>query len=438
MSSVLIIDGEPEFRSTAVQALAGAGYRVTTAASADEGARAWSEGAHAVVLIGSGDGARLLETLAQGAAARAAGALFILALARAGSAPPLSPHTHDLLYKPLQPDELISKIRNAVELRRLRQRVRAPASDADEALFLTRSPAMEQVLNAARELASQPAAPILLEGERGAGKEALARFIHARTPRRADEPFSAVNCAAGAGPALERGALDLACGGTLFLDAVEVLDPALQPRLLQLLDAQEADRSGASSAECAPPRLIAASHDNLLDAVKAGRFRLDLYHRLAAHRLAVPPLRERREDLIPLARALLHTLSLQLARAAPQLSVEAERKLLAYRFPGNLREPRNALERALVISRAASLGAAELSLGAEHSASSSDGQGEPFLDLRLSPGGAPPTLAQVEKLYVEEVLKHTRSNRTQAARLMGVSYPTVIKKIADYRIRLCP
>jgi len=177
-------------------------------------------------------------------------------------------------------------------------------------------------------------------------------------------------------------------------------------------------------------RVVAATNRNLGEEVRAGRFRLDLFHRLDVFGLRVPPLRERREDLPELSRFLLARIAARLLKPAPKLLPETDKVLAAYSWPGNVRELRNVLERAVILERGGVISAGSLLLGEVGPQT-----GGAFFEAQQI-DGRPPTLAELEKLYLERLLQHAGGNRTQVARLLDVSYPTVAKKIADYGIVL--
>jgi len=207
------------------------------------------------------------------------------------------------------------------------------------------SSAMRPVLEVLSRVAAHDV-PVLLRGESGSGKSALARSLHAASPRR-ERPLVPVDCRELAAEALRSGRslaarIEEALGSTLLLEEVGALPERLQAGLLSLLEPSGAGRA-------APVRVVATSERRLEDAVAAGEFRGDLLRRLAVVEVRVPPLRARREDVLPLARAFLGASGLRRGEGPPALSPRAERALLAYPWPGNLRELRNAVERALVL-----------------------------------------------------------------------------------------
>ena len=455
--SILLVDDEKSFRVIAGEALSREGYAVRTAESGSAGARAFHEDPPDVCVLDRNlpdiDGVELLATLSKEAHDRGLDTLFLVATAYAdveNAVHALRQGAEDYLTKPIQLPDLLIKISKALEARRLRNRVRALQPPAAASLLATRSAAMREVIERAQKVAQSPSTSVLLQGESGTGKEVLARFIHESTPGRRDEAFVELNCAAIAEGLLEselfghergaftdakltkRGLLELAGGGTLFLDEVGELPQALQTKLLRALETMTFRRVGGTRDLHADVRIIAATNRDLVEGVRQGRFRLDLFHRLDVFHLTLPPLRQRREDILPLARYLLERLSQRLLKPPLALSAAAEKVLATYSYPGNVRELRNALERAMILEVGAQIGPASLLLGDP----ASPGEGQPFFAVRLPENGKPPTLDELEKAYIERLLTHAGGNRTQVARLLDVSYPTVAKKITDFGIKL--
>ena len=457
-NSVLVVDDEKSFRVIAEEALVREGYAVRTAGSGAAGKAAFLEDPPDVIILDRNlpdiDGVELLGVLSKEAQERGVDTLFLVATAYAdveNAVLALRQGADDYLTKPIQLSELVVKIRKALEARRLRNRVRALRREGRpgiDALLDSKSAAMREVVDRARKVAQSPSTTVLLQGESGTGKEVLARLIHDETPGRRDEAFVALNCAAIAEGLLEselfghergaftdarsgkRGLLELAASGTLFLDEIGELGPVLQTKLLRALETTTFRRVGGTRDLAADVRIIAATNRNLEEEVAAGRFRLDLFHRLDVFHLTLPPLRERREDIPQLARWLLERIAQRLLRPAPGFSPEAEKVLFGYSYPGNVRELRNVLERALILESGPQITPASLVLGK---------LARPplgFFSVGLGDDGRPPTLAELEKQYLERLLAHAQGNRAQVARLLDVSYPTVAKKIADYGIKL--
>jgi two-component system response regulator FlrC len=295
---------------------------------------------------------------------------------------------------------------------------------------------MLRVLEIAESVASSRA-PVLVQGESGTGKELLARYLHEAGCRRG-RPFVAVNCAALPRELLEselfgheRGAFtgaitrkvgkfELANGGTLLLDEVSEMELGLQAKLLRVLQEYEIDRVGGAAPIPVDVRIVATTNRRLRDMVERGSFREDLYYRLTVIPVVLPPLRDRRGDVELLAEHCLarHATSGRRFRLAP----DARAALAARPWPGNVRELENTLERAALLAGSAELTAADLE----------DRDAPP---PRLGGGLAGLTVREVERQLILETLARTNNNRTQAARLLGISIRTLRNKLTEYRQR---
>ena len=340
----------------------------------------------------------------------------------------------DFLQKPLSgPAELRELVRRASERRQLRDRVEV--SEVGEVPPLSfGAPAMKPVVDALGRVAATEATVLLL-GESGVGKEVAARAIHAMSPR-AKGPFVAINCAALSEALLEselfghekgaftgafgrkRGKLELAEGGTFFLDEAGELKPDLQARLLRVLQERRFERVGGTQLVHADVRWIAATNQDLQARVAGGQFRADLYYRLAVFPIRLPPLRERPEDLLPLARTLLTRVGRELGRPGLRLDEAGVQALGARAWPGNVRELANALERAAILS---------------------DG---PVLDARwleddAAPRGAadaapPGSLEALERDAIRRALAASGGNRRLAAEQLGMGLRTLYEKLKRF------
>jgi two-component system response regulator FlrC len=360
----------------------------------------------------------------------------------------------EYLQKPLSgPDELRLVVGRAVERKGLRRHVeaagRTAAPGGPEGPALTwGAPAMRPVTEALGKVA-RTAATVLLLGESGTGKEVAARAIHAESPRR-DGPFLAINCAALTETLLEselfghekgaftgaterrRGRLELADGGTFFLDEVGELKAELQAKLLRVLQERRFERVGGSRTLEVDVRVVAATNRDLRAMMEKGTFREDLYHRLAVFPIRLPPLRERPEDLLPLARALLARAAVELKRPALTLSPGAERRLLGYRWPGNVRELANALERAAILSEGGTVSEEHLWLDDEPAARGKGAPGGAAGGADV-PGAAPlKTLAELEREAVVRTLEAVGGNRRRAAEVLGIGERTLYDKLKRY------
>jgi transcriptional regulator with PAS, ATPase and Fis domain len=296
------------------------------------------------------------------------------------------------------------------------------------------SPALLAALEQARQ-AARSDADTLLEAESGTGKELLARFIHQESARAA-KPFVAINCAAVPEHLLEaelfghvRGAFtgalsshagkfELASGGTLLLDEIGELPPALQPKLLRVLQEREFYRLGDSRPTCVNVRVIASTNRSLHGLVREGHFREDLYYRLNVIPLTLPPLRERGEDVIELAEYF--TVKFAAPNSPPAMSGHFRAALLSHPWPGNVRELANSIRRAVALCHVDEIDADALRLGAPPALGPA-----PWLKPGLS-------LREAEKALLEITLEATAGNRTRAVALLGVSLRTVRNKIREH------
>ncbi|MFO0596294.1 MAG: sigma 54-interacting transcriptional regulator [Myxococcaceae bacterium] len=280
----------------------------------------------------------------------------------------------------------------------------ANLGQTDEVRIIAFSPAMRQAVSAAIDVSRAPTT-VLLTGETGSGKEVIARFIHDSSAR-AGAPFTLINCGTLGAPAqLEAFATALAHGGTVVLDEISAIPIDVQGRLLTMLEGEH------------PSRIIATSHRDLREAVERGALRSDLFYRLDVFPIAVPPLRERREDIQALATTLLRRIAETLHRPALALTGEALSLLEAQRWNGNVRELANVLERATIRARGAMIDAADLGLVAKPT------------DTSTFPAWLPLDLVQLERLAIAEALRRTNGNRTHAARLLNLGLRTLRQKL---------
>jgi DNA-binding NtrC family response regulator len=354
----------------------------------------------------------------------------------------------DYLSKPLQLPELVVTAKKALEAKRLRSAVQRLTDRAQAVLgdFLPgESPAMREVIDRIDKVAVAVDTTVLIQGESGTGKELVADLIHRRTPGRAKQPFVEINCASLPEALLEselfgyekgaftdakspkRGLFEAADGGTLFLDEIGEMQPGTQAKLLRVLEDTTFRRLGGTRDLRVDVRVVAATNKDLAAEVKRGAFRLDLYHRLDVFHLRLPPLRERREDILALGRHFLAIFGKRMKKPAARFAPATERILHEYDYPGNVRELKNLVERAVILS-------AGEEIRPEHIVLSGPARDVPaaFFAVNLDAQGNPPDLEALEKAYIARLLELAHGNKTQVARLLGVSYPTVAKKIADY------
>jgi DNA-binding NtrC family response regulator len=346
---------------------------------------------------------------------------------------------HDYVTKPFDIAELIDKLRLAVA-------DRLPAASPDDDDQLGPSAPMRQLAMQARRIAAR-ARTVLLSGESGAGKEVLARHLHRLAHGKAEAPFVAVNCGAIPESLIEsalfghergaftgadrvrRGYLEQAQGGTLFLDEIAELEPAMQVRLLRVLQEREVRRLGAETSIALDLRVICATHRDLRAWVREGRFREDLYYRINVVHLRVPPLRERPDDVLWLARRFVTAYASAAGERPRALSVGARAALLTHDWPGNVRELHNRIERACVFGGEGPIEARDLF---EERAEAADA-GEAHAAAPL------PTLdafvAAAERDYLAAVLARFGGRVGVAAQALGVSRKTLWEKSKRYGLR---
>src|SRR5256885_12404060 len=319
----------------------------------------------------------------------------------------------------------------------------------DRLPWIAEDPASRRLLDLAEKVAAAPTT-LLITGESGSGKDHFARLVHELGPRR-DAPFLKLDCASLPPALVERelfghergsfagavdrklGRLELGGAGTILLDEVAALSPAAQGKLLRVLQERAFERLGGTEPLHIEARLIALTNVDLPAAVKSGGFREDLYFRLNVLTLEVPPLRERRVDILPLAEHLLAILRSIHARPNAQLSDSARRMLAAYAWPGNVRELRNALERAVVFSRPAR--GATAAQGdfldpqdfPENVRAAAPGAASPVADLR--------SLEEVEREVIAGTLEATHYQISRSAAALGISRKTLLEKRKKYGLK---
>jgi transcriptional regulator with PAS, ATPase and Fis domain len=313
--------------------------------------------------------------------------------------------------------------------------------------IIGRSPKFIAAVDDARKVAAT-ATTVLLTGESGTGKEVLARAIHHASARAAGG-FVALNCAAlsealveselfgherGAftgADKLKRGRFELAAGGTLFLDEIGELTPAVQAKLLRVLQERQYERVGGTTTLYADIRIIAATNRDLERAVADGRFREDLYYRVAVFRIHLPTLRERGEDVLLLADHFVRELGAKMERQEPGLSGEARELLLAHSWPGNIRELQNAIERALILARGGLMSGEHLGIVPRPPR---DATIPALTTLPKDDAASFLTIAAQEKRVIAEALQRTHGHKARAAALLGLTRFQLYSRLKRYHI----
>ena len=446
---MLVVDDEVLIRQSLHAVLADEGFAVAAAQSAAEAWRAFERDRPDIVLLdlvlGDGNGLDLLRRMKE-----VAPSIKVVVISAHGSfehaVGAMKLGAYDFIKKPFELEEVVATVRNAARTSALEQRV-AYLSDHDRrrsgSHLIYESAVMRDLVREITIVATNPVPVLLLLGETGTGKQVLTRHFHDSSGREGG-PLVELNCSAipealieselfgherGAfSDARERklGLVEVADGGTLFLDEVGDLGSAAQAKLLTFLEQRTFRRVGATSTRTVDVRIVAATNRDLREMVAARSFREDLWYRLSAFALRVPPLRERTEDVAPLAQAFLADASRQYRRRWGRIADEAMRLLCGYRWPGNVRELRSVMNRAALlhdddvlrpIHLPSEIGAAVFaSPVADHSAGA-------------APSATIPTLETVELAHIRRVLDLCGGNRTVAAQYLDITRQTLARKI---------
>ncbi len=440
MPKLLVIDDDPAFRDGLAETLRDLGHDVTEAVDGEEGLALFNAARPDLVFLDlrmpGMDGLAVLARLRGNAASPSAPVVVLTAFASgANTIDAMRQGAFDHLTKPLGRDEVIEVLDRA--LSRAFAATAAVAEPVDGPLV-----GASLAIRAVQKLIGMAAASdatVLVTGETGTGKELVARALHDHGPRAAG-PFVSVNCAAipaelleselfGHVPGAFTGAIKAqagrfreAQGGTLLLDEIGDMDAAMQAKILRVLQERVVTPVGGRP-EPVDVRIVAATHRDLLHLVDAGGFRADLYYRLHVIPIALPPLRERVSDIVPLAR---HFLRLADPRATKHLSAEAAALLESWGWPGNVRELRNAVERAAALARGPAIDAADLDFlrqaGITKPADAAVGT-----DLTL-----PEAVAELERAMIRRALAEGRGSRAEAARKLGINRQLLYDKMKRY------
>jgi len=431
--SLLVVDDEEGMRVGLEKALSLEGYRVASAATGAEARRRARQErfdcAFVDLKLPDLSGTELLSDLKQSGTA----VVIITAFASVDTAVhAMKLGAVDYLQKPFDNHDIVALADRLCLGAPDREKVPDPAENSDA--LVSASPAMKRIVETLRKVMDSEI-PLLLQGESGTGKEMLARFVHEKGPR-SSRPFVAINCAAIPHELLESelfghekgaftgahaaamGKFEAAGAGTIFLDEVGEMGAPLQTKLLRALEQRVFEPVGSTRAVPLSARIIASTNADLPALVREKKFRLDLYYRLKGVAVTIPPLRDRREDIEPLLSLFLELFRRRYNKPRVEISREAVRFLHSYRWLGNVRELKNAVESAVLLSD----------------------QERPLLaqDFPLegtTAEGALPELWQQEREAIIEVLKRTGYNRSVASRELGMSRKTLYNKMKRYAIR---
>ena len=450
--SILVIDDEALTLRTIGRALQAEGYEVRVAMSGEEGLKLFQEEATELALVDvvlpGIDGIEVLRQIKK----RNSAAVVLMMSAyhmvdRAVESMKLG--AYDYLIKPFHIADMLNTVRRASEMLTLHVRVRDSVQTEqgryDFGKIVTRNPAYREMLEMARKAAESDRTTVLIQGESGTGKEVLAKAIHYASPR-AQDPLVELNCAALPDTLLEselfgyeqgaftdarrrkEGLLEKAHGGTLFLDEIGNMSFTVQAKLLRVLEQSSFLRLGGTKPINVDVRMISATNKMLKEAVARGEFREDLFYRLNVMPLFIPALRDRREDVVPLALEMMKKYNTELKKNFAGYTPAAAELLTQYPWPGNIRELKNVIERTMILAPEGEIDAISLpeeirdyqsQITANHlTANAAAGPEGKFVSLR-----------ELEQRYIHEVLAATGNNKAQTARILGIHSTSLLRKL---------
>ncbi len=449
---VLVVDDESLIRWSLVERLRADGHDVVEAGTAAEALERAGHGVDLVLLdykLPDGDGVAVLRKLRD----QDPDVVVVMLTAHTGVeviVQAMKGGAYDYATKPFDLDDVALRVTRALEATRLRRELRTLrdglARPFSPASVIGESEPMQRVKALVRRVATSPGSTVLITGESGTGKDLLAKVVH-YSSHRATRPFLNITCSALPETLLEselfghergaftdarqqkRGLLEQADEGTVFLDEVGEMSAALQAKLLRFLEEKTFRRVGGTGDVHVDVRVISATHRQLEEAARDGRFRQDLFYRLNVLRIEIPPLRERGDDVALLAQHFIETFSREFKRAVPGMTPVTERLLKSYSWPGNVRELRNLVERAVLMADDGPLQPADfetLLRAGGAGAGSSLGQSA----FTLPSAGV--NLEEVEKSLVVQALERAGGNQTKAATLLGLHRDQIRYRIEKF------
>jgi DNA-binding NtrC family response regulator len=451
---ILVIDDEPTLRESLQIALSASGYELRTARTGEEGLELLAKESPDLILLDHWlpgiNGDQVLQRVKE-----ANPEIPVIIMTAQGSVElavqSMKMGAFDFLVKPFELDQIEALVQKGLDRIRLKKELEWLRAQYQEKFrsggIIGISPKIREVVQLAEKLAASSETTVLLEGETGTGKELLAEYIHSLSPR-ASYPFVPINCGAfpqelleselfgyekgaftGASEKGKMGKIESAEKGTLFLDEVGELPPPAQVKVLRVLEEKEYFKLGSVEKKKADVRFVAATNKDLEEEVRKGKFRDDLFFRLNVVRIRIPPLRDRKEDVLSLFKFFIARFNEQFQKGFLRISGEAEERILAYPWPGNVRELRNAVERIILLEKGETIQGKHLAfLGGK------DDECPPFPPrVAIPPQGI--VLDEVMKEYIVEALKMKKGNKIQAAKLLGISRSALIYRMEKYGIK---
>ncbi len=442
MINILVVDDEEPFRRLLNKELTRKGYAVEVARDGNEALRLLHERSFDVVLLDvvmpGVDGLSLMKKLKEDSGAPAIIVLTGKATVET-AVEAMKNGAYDYLTKPYKLDELAIIIDRAYEFSRLSVKSKLLEQELvrkeSPFEFIGKSKQLQDILAMIQKVAPTDS-PVFIQGESGTGKELIANTVWHFSARK-DAPFIALNCATLSENLIEseifghekgaftnayqmkHGLVEVADKGTLFLDEIGEMPIGLQPKLLRFLDSGEFRRVGGNKTLRVDVRMIAATNKDLNSLIKAGTFREDLYYRLNVINVAIPPLRERKEDVVELSRHFLKKYAKKLSKPITEFTSEALDLLTGYNWPGNVRELENVVERAVILCESGRIGAEDLSISSY---------------AAVAEMSVNPSLEEMEKNYILRVLKEAGNNQSKASQLLGIDRKTLYLKLKKYGI----
>ena len=436
---ILVVDDEHLIRWSLEQNLKKQGYDVLTAGSGEDALRLVREDPPDLVLLDIQlpgiSGLEVLEKIKE----IDEDIIVVMVTAHGGletAVTAMRMGAYDYLNKPFNLDEMAIVIRKALETSELRREVaslRVEHKKIGLPNIIGASHCMQSIMAMMEKVARSEAATVLIQGESGTGKELVAKWIHYKSSR-AEKPFMAINCAAVPATLLEselfghekgaftdakatkKGLFELADGGTVFLDEIGDMEMGMQAKLLRFLEDRTFRRIGGSKITTVDVRIISATNKDLLKAIESKDFRNDLYYRLQVIPIFLPPLRERREDILSLAKHFIDTYKREFAKQVSGISSQAERLLVDYNWPGNIRELKNVIERAIILGNEDMLAVDHLP--PEITARLATAAVTAVVTFRLPPEGI--DIEEVEKELIRQALENNDWNQSKAAKKLNL------------------